>query len=795
MLNNTKNIEENQVNCAESAIDILKHARGYAEKGWAVFPCNIEKKPLTHHGFKDASTDPDTINSWWQEHPKALIGFAVPEDVLVLDIDLPEGPENLKKLEETHGPLPDTLRQKTGGGGYQYFFRLSKGVTAKNSASKIAKDIDTRTNGGYSILPPSWHPSGGTYKWANKTDMALCPGWILEALKDPKPEPRREPYQNFFADASHPYIQAAIDSEIQNLVGTPEGQRNNALNIAAVKIGHFVGSGCLSYQEAENLLLDAAEAIGLPHGGALKTIKSGLQAGSRDPKGVPDQQKPFAAFAAFAPNETNQKKWESPISLDENIPTAMNQNILPGPVGDMARAVSIETETPIELATGIGLAVLATAIQGKIIIKIKPGYTEPLNIWSVVALDPANRKTSVLSKMTSPLTEWEKAQHKKMEPWIKESVNRRQNQEARIKALRASYGKAKKEDLPGIEAEIFEIENELEEIPVIPKKWAQDVTPEHLGTLMAMHNERMSLISAEGGIFDIAAGRYSNGIPNLDMFLQGHAGDAVRVDRGSREPVYMDHPALTFGLSPQPGVLRGLADKPGFRARGLLARFLYFLPSSKLGYRSLDTSPVRDTIKNNYHQLIFQLLDIEQEEDEHGEKMRYTLTLSQGAYQEWADFFMVVEQGLREGERFEYIRDWAGKLPGAAARIAGLLHCADNPCEPWAEPVSLKTMVTALDIAAVFADHALIAFDLMGTDNSLDGARKIWRWIEKNRFEEFTKRDCFNALKSTFHRVANIEDSLKVLEERNYIQAETKKTGGRPSIRYRVNPEIIKGWS
>jgi hypothetical protein len=380
-----------------------------------------------------------------------------------------------------------------------------------------------------------------------------------------------------------------------------------------------------------------------------------------------------------------------------------------------------------------------------------------------------------------------------MEPRIKEAASRRQNQESRIKSLRTKYGKAKPDELREIEAEILEIENDLEEIPTLPKAWAQDVTPEHLGTLMAQHDERMSIISAEGGIFDIAAGRYSNGVPNLDLFLQGHAGDSVRVDRGSREPVYMDSPALTFGLSPQPGVLKGLADQPGFRSRGLLARFLYLLPGSKLGYRALDTTPVPASIKNNYHNLIFRLLNLEPGEDEHSDVKPHVLTLSKDAYQEWADFYMAVEKDLRDDGRFEHIRDWAGKLPGAATRIAGLLHCADNPNDPWNIPVSLETMTRALDLAAVFADHALITFDLMGADTSLDGARKVWRWVERNRLESFSKRDCHNALQGSFKRVKELEEPLIVLIERNYIQAETKQTGGRPSIIYRVNPEIIKG--
>ena len=494
------------------------------------------------------------------------------------------------------------------------------------------------------------------------------------------------------------------------------------------------------------------------------------------------------------PTKPAEQTWEPHIPLDENQPPAMDPNILPGPVGDMARAVSIETETPIELATGIGVAAIATACQGKIIIEVKPGYREPLNLWVIVALDPANRKTSVLSRMTAPLTAWEREQHKQMEPWVKEAASRRQNQESRLKSLRTKYGKAQPDELKEIEAEILEIENDLEEIPVFPKAWAQDVTPEHLGTLMSQHNERMSILSAEGGFFDIAAGRYSSGVPNLDLFLQGHAGDAVRVDRGSREPVYMDNPALTFGLSPQPGVLKGLSDKPGFRSRGLLARFNYFLPTSKLGYRVLETTPVPESIKTHYHNLISQLINLEPGENEHGDVKPHVLTLSKAAYQEWAEFYNAVERDLRDDGRFEHLRDWAGKLPGAAARIAGLLHCADNPHDPWTIPVSLETMTTALDLSAVFADHAVIAFDLMGAGTSLDGARKVWRWVEKNRFEAFTKRDCFNALKATFHRVANIEDPLKVLEERNYIQAETQKTGGRPSIMYRVNPEITKGW-
>ena len=501
------------------------------------------------------------------------------------------------------------------------------------------------------------------------------------------------------------------------------------------------------------------------------------------------------ADVRFTNEPEDQRPWEEPVSLKETTAPELNPDLLPGILGEITKAVSIATETPLELAVGLILSVLGTACHGKFIVQVKTGYTEPVNIWVIVALDPANRKSSVLMKMAKPLSEWERRKCKEFEPIIREAKSVWQNQQARLKSLRGKYGKAKQDELNGIEAEILEIEKDLVEVPSYPQKWSQDVTTERLGSLMSEHDGVMSILSAEGGVFDIIGGRYSNGIPNLDLYLQSHSGDPVKVDRGSREPVYLDHPALSLGLSPQPEVLRGLVDKPGFRGKGLLARFLYLLPKTNLGYRKLESEPVSGNVENEYCELVYSLLDIEQAEDERGAKIPYILKLSNNAYLEWLEFARVVEKDLREGGRFEYITDWAGKLPGAAARIAGLLHCAENPYQPWAERISLETIQRALELASIFSSHALIAFNMMGADKTLGQARKVWRWIERNRHESFSKRDCFNALKGTFHRVPNIEAPLKVLIERNHIREIQKvKKVGKPSIKYAVNPELSKEW-
>ena len=55
---------------------LLDAALAYAGQARPVFPCGLDKKPLTEHGFKDATRDEATIRAWWAEHPGA--GIATP---------------------------------------------------------------------------------------------------------------------------------------------------------------------------------------------------------------------------------------------------------------------------------------------------------------------------------------------------------------------------------------------------------------------------------------------------------------------------------------------------------------------------------------------------------------------------------------------------------------------------------------------------------------------------------------------------------------------------------------------
>ena len=53
----------------------------YIDEGRKIFPCKVnEKKPIIAGGFKNASSDPDQIKTWWENHPDANIGLVTGKD-------------------------------------------------------------------------------------------------------------------------------------------------------------------------------------------------------------------------------------------------------------------------------------------------------------------------------------------------------------------------------------------------------------------------------------------------------------------------------------------------------------------------------------------------------------------------------------------------------------------------------------------------------------------------------------------------------------------------------------------
>ena len=490
------------------------------------------------------------------------------------------------------------------------------------------------------------------------------------------------------------------------------------------------------------------------------------------------------------------EEWPEPVAFTGHSVPRLEVKNLPPVLGDFCRELAEEKQVPAELVLSMVLATLSTAAQARYIVRVRDGYSEPVNVYTICPLDPANRKSAVAESCTAPLKEWELWIAEKMAPVVREAHSQRLTLEKVIEKKRnMAASKRTMAEIQEVQQEILELEKQLPEIPVIPRLLADNCTPEALAVLMAGTGGCISIITAEGGVFDILAGMYSKGVPNLDLFLKAHSGDCFLVDRRNSAPVLLNSPRLTLGISPQPVTLAERSASKVFRGRGLDARFLYFMPESLLGKRKLEPAPMNPATKARFNDKVRSILPTSWGTDMPGP---IALELSADAYRIWLSFAGEVEKGLAPGGEFEGMQDWGGKIAGGVIRIAGLFHIATHG-RPEDMKITPETMQQASYMGAFLAEHAKAAYALMGADESTERARRVLEWMRRQAADRFTVRDCWQAVKqqTAFPHVGAVHDALKVLEERDFIQAlpaqEKKGPGRKPSPVYAVNPFTLRG--
>lgn len=170
-----------------TATPCLEAAIRYARNGFANFPVGRDKAPLSPHGFKDATTDEETIRKWWLWWPDAGVAAPLgPKAGIVLDVDPRHGGNvSLARLVEEFGQLPPAPAARTGGGGSHYWFAWPGGSVPV--AHGFRPGLDLQSEGAYVVLPPSMHASGRRYEWVVPlvgTKLPLPPAWLLKLASD-----------------------------------------------------------------------------------------------------------------------------------------------------------------------------------------------------------------------------------------------------------------------------------------------------------------------------------------------------------------------------------------------------------------------------------------------------------------------------------------------------------------------------------------------------------------------------------------------------------------------------------
>ena len=512
----------------------------------------------------------------------------------------------------------------------------------------------------------------------------------------------------------------------------PEGSRNSTMSRIGARIIKRYGDTA----EAKDLFFQAAQQCSPPlEDRELESIWAGKQRLYSKICNQPGYIPPDAY------NSTGPIVWDTPIPFDEYALPTFPVDALPEVIRRYVLAVAESTQTSVDMAAVEALGVVSLCSQ-EVYEKLENERRSPKIVQSQMEL-------SKLEKEKRSLVE------------------------------RASKGKATEEDIKSKAKEIAEYE------PVKPLRlFVDDVTSEKLTSVLAENNGCAAVVSAEGGIFDIISGLYSRNV-NIDVFLKGHSGDTIRVDRIGRASESIIHPALTMVLAVQPEVLNGLMSNNTFRGRGLTARFLYSMPKSTVGSRSFSTEPIPEGVRVRYQDLIEAILSSDNEQQ--------PISLDDGAEEALETLFNEVE-GRLKGDLAE-IPDWAGKFVGSVLRISGILHVMKYPKDSMFDPVDRETMENAVTIGRYFLEHAKAAYSLMGADVVNKNAQYLLSAIKRERLTEFSRRDAMRRCRR-FKTAESLQPVLNRLCEYGYIALKPTEgiptLGRKPSEVYLTNPAVLE---
>lgn len=488
-----------------------------------------------------------------------------------------------------------------------------------------------------------------------------------------------------------------------------------------------------------------------------------------------------------------------PAPDPEPIPLQATQEPLPfpvdafpGPIASMIAEVAEATQTDPAMAGTTALTVLAAAVCGHVEVEARPGWREVLALHTATIASPGERKSAVQSAMTAPLWSVEDELETQVAAARTHASTLAEIASKRVEKLKADAGRAgTRAQEKKLTEEALVAAQEASEItvPAVPRLVADDATPEAIASLLAEQGGRLAIISSEGGLFDTIAGRYSSGVSNLDVVLKGHDGDPIRVDRRGRAAERIHRPALTIGLMVQPSVIEELGRRGEFRGRGLLGRFLYAWPPSRVGHRKADPQPVRSTTRARYTATVEELA-----RDLYGTSSDdQVLHLTPDAEKLLIERQEALEPLMGQAEQLASIADWASKLNGRVVRIAALLHLAAGGASSTSTPITRTELAAAVRLGDYFLADAIRTFSAMQIDPDTADAVYLLDRLRQHDGEEVSARDLLR-LARRFKKKTDLDAPVQRLLDHGWLiegeAPEYSGVGRRPDPRYRLHPNI-----
>ena len=753
---------------------MLREARDYASMGFAVFPVQPRgKKPLTAGGFKDASLDADQIQRWWSRWPDANIGLPVVARYIVLDVDSEEA---LHRLHVEGYRLPSTSTAKTGRG--YHFWYSCEGHIVKNGVG-ILPGVDVRALGGYVVVPPSIHSSGGVYRWdvpLDSSNIAPAPDWLLRKVSPAQGQ----------GDVPT-YVPVDVESV---LAGVGEGGRDQELFRLACKLRR----ADVPREWAERLIAEAAARCrpSFPPAEARTKVNcaySRYQPDAVKARAVDSAPRPFRPLCD--------------LPMSRPLVPALPSELIPDPLRGWLLDITERMQISLEFAAVPVLVALSAVVGRRVGIypKAEDDWLVVPNLWGGIVARPGKMKSPTMAEALKPM--------RRLAAQAQEAYRRnRVDQEPKIESLKAkevalkdllrqSYkGRKGSRPVEDLEEELKVTHQELQDLSesLIEERYiVNDSTVEKLGELLAKNPCGLLLERDELAGWLRSLDREDRR-GDREFFLEAWNGTgSFTYDRIGRGTLHI--PALCVSVvgGIQPTKLSRYVSQAldgGYAADGLLQRFQLLVWPEDHGEWQLVDRPPNKKARDRAFRAFATLSQLEGQRSADAEiPGRRFDPQAQSLFYAWLS---ALEKRLRSAELREQpaFESHLAKYRSLMPSLALLFELVEGG--PSDGPVSLVSAQRAAAWCDYLELHARKVYAAEVAPEIGAAHALVGKILKGAIYNGMTVREVYRHGWAGLKTAEQVLNGTRLLEQLGWARLETQETRGRSRQLLRVNPLALE---
>lgn len=498
----------------------------------------------------------------------------------------------------------------------------------------------------------------------------------------------------------------------------------------------------------------------------------------------------------------NTSVWPIPTPLPEALPPveAFSDELLPDELRDWVTDISHRMQCPPDFAAVSALVALSSLVGARAVVQPKAldSWQVVPNLWGVVVGRPGVKKSPAFSETLKPLSTLQEAENvvfkNAHDSWVLDcqlAAMQREANEREAKRLASTDPVAARALLqpPNMSPE-----------PVARRYTVNDATVEKLGELLKQNP--WGILNYRDELYGMLTGMDKPGQEDARAFmLQSYDGNQSYIfDRIGRGTVEIPRVCLSLVGGIQPGriqeYVRG-AVSGGSSDDGLLQRFgLAVWPDIDGEYQHVDQRP--DAKAKESAWAVFHRLAVLEPADQNEAKVWRFTEEAQPLFNEW---LMTLEAELRNDELHPALISHLSKYRKLIPALALLFALIDTPDSGnLIHPEELKR---AIAMGGYLRSHANRLYSA-ATTPEMTGAASLLKKIKGKKLvnsdgtacTKFTPRQVAVKNWSGLRSPEAVRKAAEILVDYDYLRWEMVPvgvTGGRPSERYSINPEVHGG--